>query len=81
MRIKESPASLPITGLSVQTRGLTQEEGIGDLIPAQEEMIKGGQKLGELSASQGYPSLLCDTSPSLFPVPLKSKSHPFQIPQ
>lgn len=64
MKIKEGLASLPITALSVQVRDLIQEEDIRDLVPAQEEMIKGGQKLGELSASQGYPSLLCDT-PSL----------------
>lgn len=65
MKIKEFLASLPIIALSVHMRDLTQEESIRDLIPAQEEMIKGGQKLGELSASQGYTSLLCDTSPSL----------------
>lgn len=65
MKIKEFLASLPITALSVQVRDLIQEEDIRDLVPAQEEMIKGGQKLRELSASQGYPSLLCDTSPSL----------------
>lgn len=65
MKIKDFLASLPITALSVQVRGLIQEENIRDLVPAQEEMIKGGQKLGEFSVLQGYPSLLCDTSPSL----------------
>lgn len=49
MKIKEFLASLPITALSVQVRDLIQEEDITDLVPAQEEMIKGGQKLGELA--------------------------------